>query len=101
MFVDLPPPQSRGQSVWRRACVREYGETVWAPNWMEGVQESSVRYLFFVAAWWCHSAADARCYAVSLSLDPPIAQMVALEGLLVGRTTGTNLRGEADTVAST
>ena len=68
---------------------------------MEGVQESSARYLFFVAEWWCLSAADTRCYAVSLSLDPPIAQMVAIKRLLAGRTTGTHLRGEADTGAST
>ena len=41
MFDELPPAQSRRESVWRRAAVRDYGDTKWGMNWMEGFQEGS------------------------------------------------------------
>ena len=50
MFDDLPPSRSRRESVLRRTVVREYGRTVWALNWMEGVQEGSARSLVVFAA---------------------------------------------------
>ena len=76
MFDDLPPFRCLRESVRRRAAVREYGYTVWALNWMEGVQEGSPVPSFFLQRGECNLLRRRILDAtLSLSLGFPIARL--------------------------